>query len=136
VEDYLDALAWTDSVGGLNGTNARAHTNARLVYEWIEASPWAEPLAVDPRTYSHTSVCLRLPHDGTTGSAKIPNEQVMRDIVSLLAHEGVAFDIAAYRGMPAGLRIWTGATVEADDLRRLLPWLDWAYATATTQFSS
>jgi phosphoserine aminotransferase len=136
VEDYLDALTWTDSVGGLDGTVARAHANARIVYEWIAATPWAEPLAVDPSTYSHTSVCLQFAQEGTTGNASVHHEQLMRAIVALLASEGVAFDIAAYRGMPAGLRIWTGATVEADHLRRLMPWLDWAYAMVTTQSSS
>lgn len=136
VEDYLDALAWTDSVGGLDGTIARAQENAQIVYDWIDATPWVEPLAVDPKTRSHTSVCLRFSADGIRGLTVEQHEQLMREIVSLLAAEGVALDIAAYRGMPAGWRIWTGATVEADDLRRLLPWLDWAYAAAITKFTS
>ena len=53
--------------------------------------------------------------------------ETVKKIVSTLKKEGVANDINGYAKAPPGLRIWGGATVQNDDMRKLLPWLDWAY---------
>jgi phosphoserine aminotransferase len=118
VEDYILALEWAKSVGGLKGLMARADANAAVIDQWINATPYAHQLAKVPSTQSNTSVCFTL--DGS--------EDVPKAIVKLLEKEGVAFDIGAYRAAPPGLRIWCGATVETADLKALVPWLDWAYA--------
>ncbi len=44
-----------------------------------------------------------------------------------LEHEHAAYDIASHRASPPGIRIWTGATVEAEDVEVLMPWLDWTW---------
>ncbi|MGQ5701344.1 phosphoserine transaminase [Sandaracinobacteroides sp. A072] len=121
VEDYLDALRWAESVGGLKGLHARADANAAALNAWIDRTPWASNLAVDPATRSNTSVCIRI-----DGPADLP-----KTMASLLEKEGVAFDINGYRDAPPSLRIWCGATVDTADIEALTPWLDWAYATAT-----
>lgn len=128
VEDYLDALAWAAEVGGLNAMIARARGNARILYDWVSRTEWIAPLAVDPRTRSHTSVALRFVEPQLAEAAESVRLEVMRRMVQRLEEESAAFDIAAYRGMPAGLRIWCGTTVETRDIVALLPWLDWAYA--------
>jgi phosphoserine aminotransferase len=131
VEDYLDALAWMTSTGGLDGAIARARTNSSIIYRWIEASRWARPLARDPATRSHTSVCLTISDATGLGGNTQAAEAIVGQMAAMLAAEGVAFDIASYRGMPPGLRIWTGATVDADDITALLPWLDWAFEASS-----
>ena len=44
-----------------------------------------------------------------------------------LEDENVAYDINGYPAAPPGIRIYTGATVEKCNLKRLLPWLDHSY---------
>ena len=130
VEDYLDALQWADGIGGLAALRARADSNARMLFEWIERTPWIANLAADPATRSNTSVCLRFTDPALSSPGLKTEAQLAERIAALLESEGAANDIQSYRTAPPGLRIWCGATVERDDLRRLTPWLDWAYAQA------
>jgi phosphoserine aminotransferase len=133
VEDYLDGLNWARSIGGLPATIARADANAAIVYHWIATTPWAEPLAVDPATRSNTSVCIRFADAEIVGRGEAAAHAFTREMAALLEAEGAAYDIASYRGVTPGLRIWTGATIEKTDLERLLPWLDWAYANVKSR---
>ena len=121
VEDYVLALEWAKSIGGLSALRKRADDNAAVIDAWISKTSYAHHLAKVPATRSNTSVCLTL--DGS--------EEIPKKMVKLLDAEGVAFDIGAYRDAPPGLRIWCGATVETSDVQALMPWLDWAYAQAT-----
>jgi len=120
VEDYILALEWAKSVGGLDGLQKRADANAAVIDAWIGKTPHAHHLAKAANTRSNTSVCLTL--DGS--------DDVPKKMVKLLEAEKVAYDIGAYRDAPPGLRIWCGATVETSDLHALTVWLDWAYAQA------
>lgn len=121
VEDYLDALSWAQSIGGLPALHARADANFAALQAWMDRTPWATNLAIDPATRSNTSVCVAI-----EGPEDLP-----KAIAGLLEKEGVAFDINGYRDAPPGLRIWCGATVETADINALTPWLDWAHATLT-----
>ena len=122
VEDYLVALKWAQTVGGLKGLVARASANARAVWDFVAAKPWIANLAVDPATASTTSVCLKFTDDRIKDAAAFAKAVAKR-----LEKEGVALDIGAYRDAPAGLRIWCGSTIETADVQALLPWLEWAF---------
>jgi phosphoserine aminotransferase len=129
VEDYILALEWAQGLGGLDSLVARAEANAQVVSDWVERSEWAGHLARDPAIRSNTSVCLTFAGNGVAGLDRDAQAAFSKDMVGLLAREGVAFDIGAYRDAPPGLRIWCGATVEQQNIERLLPWLDWAFHT-------
>lgn len=117
VADYLDALQWVRSIGGLPAAIAKSEANLAAIKAFVDSNSWIDFLAQEPDQISNTSVCLSLDLDA---------DQV-KQMVALLAEEAVAFDIGAYRDAPAGLRIWCGATVEQSDIEALLPWLEWAY---------
>lgn len=135
VEDYLDALAWAESVGGLAGLIGRADANAKAIHDWVGRTPWIANLAVDDALRSNTSVCLKIVDPAVTALSAEAQAAFAKDIVSLLDKEGVAKDIGAYRDAPSGLRIWTGSTVERSDVEALLPWLEWAFATAKAKLA-
>ncbi|MGO9983024.1 MAG: phosphoserine transaminase [Rhodomicrobium sp.] len=128
VEDYLDALRWAKGLGGWKALAARSNANFKVIADWVERTPWVDFLATDPATRSNTSVCLKIV-DPELSSAEA-QAAVAKQIASALEKEGVALDIGAYRDAPPGLRIWAGATIEHSDLEALMPWLDWAYASA------
>ena len=123
VADYLDALEWIESIGGLSGAIARSEANLAVIRKFVNDTPWLNFLAQDPETVSNTSVCLSL--DASP-------EQV-KEIAKLLESESVAFDIGAYRDAPPGLRIWCGATIEKSDVALLTDWIKWAYVSIVSK---
>ena len=129
LEDYLDALSWARSVGGLGGLFDRANNNALVLADWVERTPWVDFLAEDVETRSNTSVCLIITDPDVARRSQDEQAGFAKALTKMLDDEGVAYDIGAYRDAPAGLRIWCGATVEASDLAILTEWLDWAFAT-------
>ncbi len=130
VEDYLLALDWARSVGGLSGLMARANANAVAVAELVQSEPWIENLASDPATRSNTSVCLKFNDARITDGATFAKAVAKR-----LDQAGVAYDIGAYRDAPPGLRIWCGGTVEVSDVAALMPWIKWAFETEIAALS-
>jgi len=126
VEDYLDVLEWVKSIGGYKGTIERANNNFSIIKQWINKIDWLDFLCVDEVNLSNTSVCLKFTDD----LSKLDEDDqraFAKSIGKILIEEEVAFDIVNHRSAPPGLRIWAGATVESEDISKLLPWIDWAY---------
>ncbi len=135
VEDYLDALKWAKSLGGLKALVARADANAKVIADFVAANDWIANLAKDPATASNTSVCLSIVDKDVQALDDAEQAAFAKGMVGILDKEGVAFDIGAYRDAPSGLRIWAGATVEASDMEALMPWLQWAFETQKATLS-
>lgn len=116
-EDYLAALAWAESVGGLSGLIERSNANLAMFENFVASQDWIGFLAENKDIRSNTSVCFRV---------DLPKEN-LKEMIQLLADEGVAYDCGSYRDAPPGLRFWCGATIEASDLEIVTQWLEWAY---------
>jgi phosphoserine aminotransferase len=128
VEDYLDALQWAKSIGGLKALMARADANAKAVATWVARTPWVDFLARDPAIRSNTSVCLKIVDPAVTALSADAQSAFAKALAGAVEKEGAGYDIAHYRDAPPGLRIWCGASVEASDVEILTQWLDWAFA--------
>ena len=134
VEDYLDALGWAKSIGGLEALLARVDANAAAIAEWVARTPAFDFFVKDPKTRSNTALCLEFADPRVTALKEEARAALARRLVALVEQEGAGFDFGAYRDAPPGLRIWCGATVETADLRLLTQWIDWAYDAAAAQF--
>ncbi|MHA6642988.1 phosphoserine transaminase [Mesorhizobium sp. A623] len=129
VEDYLDALNWAKSIGGLDGLVARANANTAVIDRFVQKSSWLGHLAAVPATRSNTSVCLAIVDAEIAALDAEGQAAFAKGLATALDRQSVAFDIGHYRDAPPGLRIWCGATVETADVEALMPWLDWAFST-------
>ena len=127
LEDYLDALKWAEDLGGFRGLMKKVNSNAAVINDWVNRTSWIDFLCENPDFRSNTSVCLKFLEVKNKEEDSLRN--LAKDIGSLLANEEVAYDIVSHREAPPGLRIWTGATIEYEDIELLMPWLDWAYLT-------
>ena len=127
VEDFLDVLNWSEEIGGLEELIRRSKNNLNIIKEWVSSSTWVDFLCEDLNNLSNTSICLKL-IDTKLNTKSIETKNVIeKNIIKLLEENNVAFDIGSYRSAPPGLRIWGGPTVDNEDIKKLLPWLDWAY---------
>ena len=126
-EDYIAALEWAKSIGGRKALIERADANSALVKDWIEATPWLRNMATDPALQTNTGVCMVFQGDWYESLSADDQAAVPKKIVKLLEERNVGFDFNGYRDAPPSLRIWCGSTVEQEDIKRLLPWIEWAY---------
>jgi phosphoserine aminotransferase len=136
VEDYLDALKWAASIGGLAALRARADANLGALEAWVDKTDWVAFLAEDKAVRSNTSVCLKVVDPRVTGLPADAQADFAKKLAGLLEKEGVALDAGAYRDAPPGLRLWCGATVDTDDVQALTPWLDWAFETLASELQA
>lgn len=116
-EDYLAALKWAESMGGLQGLIQRSNANLAVFEDFVAKHDWITFLAESKDIRSNTSVCFNV---------DLPEDK-LKQMVKLLADEDVAYDCASYRDAPPGLRFWCGATANTSDIEAVTQWLEWAY---------
>ena len=126
-EDYIASLEWAKSIGGLTALHERADTNAKIVHDWIEVTPWLKNMVADPAKRTNTGVCMVFQGDWYEGLEPEAQADVPKRIAKMLDERDVGYDFNGYRDAPPSLRIWCGSTVEQEDVKRLLPWIEWAY---------
>jgi len=127
VEDVLDSLNWVESVGGTKELIKISNENLTIVENWVNNSDWVKFMCADKNTRSSTSITLLIKDEWFNKFSEEEQRNVIKKIVSTLDKEGVAKDIIGYPKAPPSLRLWGGATVQNNDMKTLLPWIDWAY---------
>ena len=106
----------------------RANANAKLLTDWIEATPYVRNMVDDPAKRTNTGVCFVFQGEWFDSLSEDEQAAVPGKIYKMLEAEGVGYDFNGYRDAPPSLRIWCGGTVESEDIARLIPWIEWAFA--------
>ena len=127
-EDYIQALDWADSLGGYQALKARSDRSLDILTDWVAQTGWVEFLCADPALRSNTGVTLKIVHPTFARLDEKGQRAFIKNMMKRLEAEDACYDAAGYAKAPPGLRIWCGATVEPDDVRKLTPWLDWAFS--------
>ena len=128
-EDHLDALNWAKANNGLQGMHDRADANAQAIWDWLATRDWIANLAENEEERSNTGVCLKIVDPRVTALPKDEQAAFAKSIVTLLDEENVAVDFGAYRTAPPGFRLWVSGLTPIEDVKAVLPWLDWAFET-------
>jgi phosphoserine aminotransferase len=126
-EDYIVALEWAQSIGGRQAMFERANRNAQTVFDWIEATPYLRNMVADPAKRTNTGVCMVFQGDWYASLSAEEQANVPKKIAGTLEKMDIGYDFNGYRDAPPSLRIWCGGSVEQEDIKRLLPWIEWAY---------
>ncbi len=135
VEDYVGALEWVKSIGGLSAVMARADDNTSAITDWVAKTDWIDFLCEDEALRSNTSVCLKITDPGIAAMETADQWAFVKKMAALLEDEKAAYDLGAYKDAPPGLRLWAGGTIERSNLEALFPWLDWAFASVKSELS-
>ena len=134
VADALDSLLWIKKLGGWKQTYKKSMGNFKVLSDWYENREWVSNSVKDKKIQSNSSICLEI-NDNRFLKLDIQNKWIfIQEMCSILEQNNAAFDIKGHRDAPPGLRIWCGPTVEEDDLRALLPWLDWSFEIVRNDF--
>ena len=126
-EDVLDSLCWVRKLGGLKKTIEISKKNLDAVKNSIKKSSWLEFLSNSSNTTSSTSICLKIKEKIVQNYDKNKLEDNLKKLLFFFETENIAYDINSYRDAPLGIRIWGGATVNENDIKILMEWLEWGF---------
>ena len=127
VEDALDTLNWAKNLGGLNALIDRSNKSFKYIDNWINKTDWVDFLSKGLATRSNTSITFKINETWFLEKNEKEQREIMKEIISLLSDKNIAYDINGYPKAPPSFRIWGGGTVEPENVKKLLPWIDWAY---------
>ncbi len=129
VEDALDSLIWAEKNGGLDFLLETSKKSFETIYSWIEKNDWVTFLSNNKNKdyLSNTGITFKICEDWYLLKNEDDQRSIVKQICKLLSDENVAYDINGYAKAPPSFRVWAGGTVDPNNIKILLPWLEWAY---------
>ena len=129
VEDALDGLIWAEENGGLEFLLNTSKKSLDIIYNWVQKNDWVTFLSNNKNMeyLSNTGITFKICESWFLNKDEEEQRSIVKGICKTLSEENVAQEINGYAKAPPSFRIWGGGTVENDDIKKLLPWLEWVY---------
>lgn len=126
VEDFCDNLKWASDIGGIKSLVEKVESNYSVVKQWINEQSVFRFL-VEEKYRAHHIACLDINSKKYEELQTSDKWAFLKRIVEICEQEKVGFDFLGHILTEPHLRIWIGPTIDADDLKRFLPWIEYAY---------
>jgi phosphoserine aminotransferase len=125
-EDFIGALRWSKSIGGINALMARVDKNYMTMKNWINQSRFFEFLISDEFIRSRNISCLKIK---STNLSVQDQWSIVKNMSLWMEENAGIYDVVGHpSSFYPNIRIWHGPTVECPDLAAALPWLDLAFS--------
>ncbi len=124
--DAWDALSWIKEIGGAEAAYSRVDANFAAISNFLNNSANFENLCANKKFQSRTSVCFKPAGDWFEKLDEAAQRKFIDAVAKILQDEKVAFDIKGYNSAPPSFRVWCGVTVDAEDIKILGEWFEYA----------
>ncbi len=137
VEDALDGLKWAEENGGLKFLIETSMNSFQTIYNWIEKNDWITFLSNNKgKEYlSNTGITFKICAEWFLSKNDDDQRLIVKQICKILSDENIAYDINGYAKAPPSFRVWAGGTVETENIKLLLPWIEWAYNEVKSNYA-
>ncbi|MDR0678358.1 MAG: hypothetical protein LBF44_02365 [Holosporaceae bacterium] len=126
LEDFHDNLIWADNQGGLEALVRKVEQNYSVLKEWVDGQE-NFCFLVGEKYRAHHIVCLDITCSVYQSMSDEGKWNCLKKIVAICEKENVGFDFLGHIFTKPHLRIWAGPTIDHQDLKKLLPWIEFAY---------
>jgi phosphoserine aminotransferase len=121
--DYECALNWVKYEGGVDELNNICWKNQNVLNQFINEHNWCHHLISDNEHLSPTVTCIVI---------EDMSKEEIKKMLEFFEVNQVAFDIGSYPTAPPGIRIWTGPTINTQDLVDLTKCIEWYHDNKDT----
>ena len=121
--DYEMSMDWLVSLGGVEKAYHKCLENKKTIQDFVnQNSDWISNLIPETNLISPTVTCLLF-----KGIEKGKDDTKMEQMFQFFEDNHIGYDFKNYPTAPLGLRIWTGPTINSEDISRLLNWIHQYY---------
>ena len=125
IEDFYEALIWTESIGGLQALLKKVEDNYHCVQEWISNQNLFSFL-VRESDRAHHIACFDVTDVRYKTLSVSEKWSFLKKVVAICDKDGTGHDFLGHIATEPHLRMWIGPTIDVEDIVHFLPCMEQA----------